>query len=84
MAENHHVNDALQRVGLAALMYYPGIHDDEPGYDVNTDVLWCLEPLAVLPREQLEQLGKLFSRVITDPTANREALFSTLRAIAAE
>ena len=75
------VDDTLQRVGLAALIYYPELHVDEPEYAVADDVDWCLEPLNCLPAGQLESLRDVVGRTIVDPTAHRAGLFAALRAL---
>lgn len=81
MAEQDLVDDALQRTGLAALMYYPELQVDEPEYQVGDDVDWCLEPLNLLPAEQLEPLRDVVARTIVDPSAHRTELFAALRAL---
>jgi hypothetical protein len=72
------VDDVLQRVGFTALMYYPEIHVDEPGYTVDGDVEWCLEPLTGLTDEQRDSLRKAAGLVITNPTAHRAAFFQEM------
>lgn len=81
MVEQDRVDDTLQRVGLAALIYYPELHVDEPEYAVADDAEWCLEPLNGLPAGQLESLRDTVARTIVDPTAHRSALFTALRAL---
>ena len=81
VVEQGRVDDALQRTGLAALMYYPELQVDEPEYTVADDVEWCLEPLNGLPVEQLEPLRDVVARTIVDPTTHRARLFAVLRAL---
>ena len=81
MVKQDRVDDTLQRVGLAALIYYPELHVDEPEYAVADDVDWCLEPLTGLPNGQVESLRDIVGRTIVDPTAHRAGLFSALRAL---
>ncbi|MGN6760325.1 MAG: hypothetical protein ACTHJI_03225 [Leifsonia sp.] len=81
MAERDRVDDALQRTGLAALMFYPELQVDEPEYTVADDVEWCLGPLNGLPVEQLEPLRDVVARTIVDPTKHRARLFAALRAL---
>lgn len=76
------VDDALQRVSLTALMYYPEIHVDEPDYTIDGDVDWCLEPLTDLTTEQRESLRAAAGLVITNPTAHRFAFFQEMLALA--
>lgn len=75
------VDDALQRVALAALIYYPDVRRDEPGYDIKRDVAWCLQPLADLPPDQRERFEVLIVRAITDPTTHRQETFAALTAL---
>ena len=74
MPSREEVDDVLQRVGLAAISYYPEIHIDEPDYTVDTDVDWCLEPVT--------DLREAVGLAITNPTAHRYALFQTLLELA--
>lgn len=78
MPERDQVDDALQRIALAALMYYPEVHVDEPSYTVQQDVDWCIEPLSDLPEDELAELRTSIGRVITNPTAHREEVFRAL------
>jgi hypothetical protein len=79
MTTHDQVDDTLQRVGLAALMYYPEIHVEEPDYTVDTDVDWCLEPLSALPAEQLQTLRDVIGRTIVNPTEHRATVFQALQ-----
>lgn len=75
------VDEALQRVALAAFIYYPHVRLDEPSYDIGRDVAWCIQPLADLPLDQRERIGDLIGRAIVDPTVLREETFAALSAL---
>ncbi len=78
MPSREEVDDVLQRVGLAAISYYPEIHIDEPDYTVDTDVDWCLDPVTDLTDDQRAPLREAVGLAITNPTAHRYALFQIL------
>jgi hypothetical protein len=82
MPSREEVDDVLQRVGLAAISYYPEIHVDEPDYTVDGDVDWCLEPVTDLTAEQRTSLREAVGLAITNPTAHRYALFQSLLELA--
>lgn len=83
MPSREEVDDVLQRVGLAAISYYPEIHIDELDYTVDTDVDWCLEPVTDLTDEQRAPLREVVGLAITNLlTAHRYALFQTLLELA--
>ena len=72
----------LYRVAIAAFTYYPGKEHDEPGYTINEDIAWCLQPLAALPAETLHELRETVRTLITTPTADRQAFIRYLAALA--
>lgn len=62
----------LYRVAICAFTYYPGKSDNEPGYDVEEDVAWCVVPLEKrLPSPDLEVFRNVIRMLITEPTADR-------------
>jgi hypothetical protein len=70
------------RVAVAALSYYDGKEDTQPGYSLRDDVRWCLEPLKGEVSAAAETTFTwLISSTITDPTANRERLSNGLAAV---
>lgn len=71
--ELEQADSILQRVGILAVMYYPDIHTDDPGFDLATEVAWCLAD-ATADVEDFEQLRSLISGTILDPTAHRQQL----------
>lgn len=82
MPNREALDDTLQRVGLACLMWHPAVVLDEPGYELVTDVEWCLEPVRDLTQEQRNRLGGAIGRAITDPTGSRQHLFDILLGLA--
>lgn len=82
MADQGSVDDVLQRVGLAAMMYYPEIPVEEPSYSLEQDVAWCLEPLAGDPAAA-ERVRRAVGLAIVDPTAHRAGLFEALQSLVA-
>lgn len=82
MPSREAIDDVLQRVGLVSISYYPEIHVDEPGYTVDVDVDWCVEPLTDLSVEQLRVVREAVGRTIIDPTAHRTALVQALLELA--
>ncbi|GGD86723.1 hypothetical protein [Microbacterium murale] len=62
----------LQRVGTIAIMYYPALPADSPGYQLNEDIDWCLDDLAA--EHVSAELRDLIGRTVVDPTRHREAL----------
>lgn len=72
----------LYRVAIAAFTYHPGKEHDEPGYTVNEDIAWCLQPLTALPAETLHELRETVRTLITTPAADRQAFIRYLAALA--
>jgi hypothetical protein len=62
MPNREALDDTLQRVGLACLMWHPAIAVDEPGYELVTDVDWCLEPVRDLVEDQRDRLREAIGR----------------------
>ena len=62
-----YTDDALYRVAIQAFLHDPGTSNS----DVAVEVAWCLEPLAALPANELDELRRTVQLLITDPTANR-------------
>jgi len=74
----------LFRVAVSAFTYYPDKHTEQPGYTVDEDVAWCLEPLAGLDARRFERLREQLREVIVDTTADRQAFIAQLAALAGE
>ncbi|GAA1468866.1 hypothetical protein [Microbacterium thalassium] len=58
------------RTAVTAFTYYPTKLLDEPGYNVDEDIDWCLEPLDADLRPAFRTIAR---DVITDPNADRQA-----------
>lgn len=75
----------LYRTAISAFMYYPDKPDNEPGYDVEEDVVWCTAPLERrLPAPDVEAFRGLIRMLITDPLANRRPLIRKLAELSGE
>lgn len=76
------VEAALARVAVAAFTYYPEKSADEPGYVIEEDVEWAMEPLRMLDHEAREVWWRRVTAVIADPAADRRAFVADLMALA--
>lgn len=83
MIEQDKVDDALQRVALAAFIYYPEVHLENPDYRVDHDVDWCMRPLTELSTDARARLSALIGRAIVDPSAHRQEAFTALTLLSA-
>jgi hypothetical protein len=69
----------LQRIALTSLLHYPEITIDDPTYQLQDEVDWCVESLDPVDREALHDL---VTRTILNPTEPRTRLFSRLMELA--
>lgn len=67
-------DEVVQKAGILSVLYYPEIHADDPTYNLANDVTWALEEVGELTDDDRAVLTDLISRVVIDPTGNREAL----------
>lgn len=67
-------DEVVQKAGILSVLYYPEIHADDPAYSLAGDVGWALEEVGELADDDRDVLTDLISRVVIDPTGNREAL----------
>ncbi len=81
MIEQDKVDEAVQRVALAAFIYYPDLHREEPDYHVEHDVEWCLQHLGETAPDARRSLRELIGRAIVDPSAHRQEAFTALTAL---
>ncbi|WP_100812204.1 MULTISPECIES: hypothetical protein [unclassified Microbacterium] len=81
MIDREKVDDALQRIALAAFIYYPEVRLDEPAYQVDQDVEWCMYPLTDLSTDARATLRELIPLAIVDPSAHRQEAFAALIAL---
>ncbi len=82
MIDRAHTETTLWRTAVSAFSYYPTKHVDEPGYTVDEDIAWCLEPLNEVDQTALARLADLLAAAIVDPTAHRTALTKELERLA--
>lgn len=75
----------LYRTAISAFMYYPDKPDNEPGYDVEEDVAWCVAPLERrMPPQGVEMLRGVIRMLITEPLADRRPLIQKLAELSGE
>lgn len=67
----------LYRTAIVAINYYPTKPVEEPGYTIDEDVAWCLEPLGADAAARAS-LVEVVRDVIEDPTAHRQRLCDVL------
>lgn len=67
-------DEVVQKAGILSVLYYPEIHADDTDYKLAEDVSWALEDVTDLADDDRAVLVDLISRVVIDPTGNREAL----------
>ena len=78
MSDRTRADSVLEHVAVLAFLYYPGIEVDDPNYSLADDTEWCLARLGDVSDVELERMGALVARAITDPTATRAELFTAL------
>lgn len=78
MPDREAIDSTLERIGVAAMAYYPEVQIDEPAYQLSNDVEWCLEPLHGLEAATVANLRDVIARVIVNPTEHRQAAFNAL------
>lgn len=66
------------RIATMALSYSAAKPDVEPGYSVDEDVQWCLQPLLDLAPDDFADIYEAARSTIVDPTARREHLTEVL------
>lgn len=74
MIDRADTEEVLYLAAVAALTFYDGRSDDEPGYTIEEDLDACMQPLAHLAEPQRSVLRGILSATITDPTSARQAL----------
>lgn len=63
----------------------PDKPDNEPGYDVEEDVAWCVAPLdRQLPMPDVEMFRGVIRMLITEPLADRRPLIQKLAELSGE
>ncbi len=84
MLDRSEVENAFARVAVAAFTYYADKSIDEPGYAIDEDVDWALEPLRSMDAGALDQWRGRVNAVISDPTCDRRAFIADFMALAEE
>jgi hypothetical protein len=83
MTDRVHTEEVLYRAAVAAMTFYDGRSDDEPGYTVDEDLDWCMQPLAHLENPGRSVLRGIIAATIADPTNARQALVRQLAMLGA-
>jgi hypothetical protein len=84
MLERTQADAAIYRVAIAAFTYYPERPEHEAGYTVDEDLDWCIRPLRHLPAGLRRDLRAQMHKLITDPSADRQAFIRELKALVDE
>lgn len=82
--DRSHVEAALARVAVAAFTYYPEKGIEEPGYVVDEDVEWAMEPLGTLDDRMREEWWSRFTAAIAISATDRRTFIADLMALADE
>lgn len=80
--DQRQADEVVYRVAYAAFTYYPEKPDVEPGYHVDEDVDWAVEPVRALEPLRLAALRDRVREVISNPTADRRAFIRYTSALA--
>ena len=78
MIERANVEAVKYRIAVMALGYYADKSDVEPGYSVDEDLQWCLQPFLDLAPDDFAAVYEAARATIIDPTAQREHLTEVL------
>lgn len=84
MLDRTQVDATIYRVAIASFNHYPDKHIKEPGYTLNEDLDWCMRPLRHLPQEERDQLRAQIVELITEQTADRQALIKHLKSLSSD
>lgn len=76
------VETAFARVAVAAFTYYPEKSVDEPGYVIEEDVDWAMEPLRSMDADERAHWRERVSAVISDVASDRQAFIADFMALA--
>lgn len=76
------VESAFARVAVAAFTYYPEKTIDEPGYVIDEDVDWAMEPLRSMDSRERARWRERVIAVISDPDCDRRAFIADFMALA--
>ena len=84
MLDRSQIDATVFRVAVAAFTYYPDKSNREPGYTLDEDLDWCMRPLRHLPQEERDQLRAQIVELITEQTADRQALIKHLKSLSSD
>ena len=70
----------ISLVAFAAFTYYPEKPIEEPGYTIDEDLDWCLEPLRNLPADEIAALRDRIRGLITGAAEDRQGFIRDLLA----
>lgn len=71
------------RVAFAALTFYPDKPAVEPGFTIDEDLEWALQPVLDLPPTEFDLVRDVARATIADPTGHREELTRLLAELTA-
>ena len=81
MIDRSHAEDLLYRAAIASIGWHPHKATEEPGYTIDDDIDWCLEPVQHIPHQHLTGLRGRVRELIEDPTTHRYAFRRDLLAL---
>ncbi|GAA1979130.1 hypothetical protein [Microbacterium pumilum] len=72
----------IYRVAVSAFAYYPDKATKEPGYTVDEDVEWSLEPVSALDSAQTAELEDRIREAITSLACDRQGFIQYVLGLA--
>ncbi|WES63910.1 hypothetical protein P0L94_15760 [Microbacter sp. GSS18] len=80
--DERQTDEVIYRVAVAAFTYYADKADVEPGYRVDEDIDWAIQPVHGLDPLELAALRERVRAAITDPTIDRQAFIREVTTLA--
>ncbi len=84
MIDRAQAEAATYRIAFAALTFYPDKPGVEPGFWIDEDLEWALQPVLDLPPTEFDLVRDVARATIADPTGHREKLTRLLAKLARE
>lgn len=85
MIDVRDADEVIYRVSVAAFAHYPEKSNAEPGYTIDEDVDWAIEPVRALGPETLQPLRARVREAIEHAfTMDRQAFIHEVRSLATE
>lgn len=81
MVDRAEAEAVLFRAGVAVIASYPEEVRDEPGYTIDEDVAWCVQPLSSPYAGARANIAGHVGGAIADATASRRALVLGVEAL---